>query len=307
MLLNATTAVRCSMESSRVYVTTGSSEVYHSSLSCRHARMANSSVKPRELRGLRLRRCTHCWEHLQGFDLLAHEVERLGDSTYEVDFVARVLRDVRGLRAHDVTAQKEFTLSDGRVRRVDFFVDRGDRAGLVIELDGYDKSRELSPAAVHQQDKAKRRELEAQFEIEVVDFANLDLADPAPAISDIERRLRSVSRSTTKGDSPAGARSEQQRRERRWLVAAAASLAVLVGSAVIVWQLLGAASDDDVVEPVGDGNCPTSAPIKGNVSAGGEKIFHAPGWEYYGRTAAEECFESEESAVDSGYRASEIQ
>lgn len=32
-----------------------------------------------------------------------------------------------------------------------------------------------------------------------------------------------------------------------------------------------------------------------------------PGWQYYGRTVAEECFESEQSAIDAGYRASEVQ
>jgi micrococcal nuclease len=46
--------------------------------------------------------------------------------------------------------------------------------------------------------------------------------------------------------------------------------------------------------------------VKGNVSQAGEKIYHEPGWAYYERTSAEECFESAADAEKAGYRASQI-
>jgi micrococcal nuclease len=44
--------------------------------------------------------------------------------------------------------------------------------------------------------------------------------------------------------------------------------------------------------------------IKGNISSGGEKIYHAPGQRYYGQTKADECFASGKDAEVAGYRAS---
>ncbi len=56
------------------------------------------------------------------------------------------------------------------------------------------------------------------------------------------------------------------------------------------------------VSPVG-GECPASAPIKGNESSG---IYHLPDGSYYDVTEAEECFATEAAAQAAGYRASEL-
>jgi hypothetical protein len=56
------------------------------------------------------------------------------------------------------------------------------------------------------------------------------------------------------------------------------------------------------VSPVG-GECPASAPIKGNESSG---IYHMPDGSYYDATEAEECFATEAAAQAAGYRASEL-
>ena len=56
--------------------------------------------------------------------------------------------------------------------------------------------------------------------------------------------------------------------------------------------------------PLPGGDCPSEAPIKGNVSSSGELIYHVPGGGYYDVTNAEECFPSESDAQNAGYRAS---
>jgi hypothetical protein len=56
------------------------------------------------------------------------------------------------------------------------------------------------------------------------------------------------------------------------------------------------------VSPVG-GECPASAPIKGNESSG---IYHMPDGSYYDATEAEESFATEAAAQAAGYRASEL-
>jgi len=47
------------------------------------------------------------------------------------------------------------------------------------------------------------------------------------------------------------------------------------------------------------GSCPSWAPIKGNASSG---IYHVPGGGSYDKTNPEECFSTEQAAVDAGYR-----
>lgn len=54
--------------------------------------------------------------------------------------------------------------------------------------------------------------------------------------------------------------------------------------------------------PDGAGECPSSAPIKGNADSG---IYHVPSGQFYDVTNAEECFASEAAAVAAGYRRSQ--
>jgi micrococcal nuclease len=63
-----------------------------------------------------------------------------------------------------------------------------------------------------------------------------------------------------------------------------------------------ASAGGGVVSPAG-GECPASAPIKGNESSG---IYHMPDGSYYDATEAEECFATEAAAQAAGYRASEL-
>jgi endonuclease YncB( thermonuclease family) len=52
-----------------------------------------------------------------------------------------------------------------------------------------------------------------------------------------------------------------------------------------------------------DGECPASAPIKGNANS---MIYHLPGQQYYDITEAEECFATAAAAEAAGYRAAKI-
>jgi endonuclease YncB( thermonuclease family) len=55
--------------------------------------------------------------------------------------------------------------------------------------------------------------------------------------------------------------------------------------------------------PIGDGECPPSAPIKGNADS---MIYHRPGQRYYDITKAEVCFATAAQAEAAGYRAAQV-
>jgi micrococcal nuclease len=55
--------------------------------------------------------------------------------------------------------------------------------------------------------------------------------------------------------------------------------------------------------PTSDGDCPGTAPLKGNQSS---MIYHSPGQTYYDVTRAEVCFATPAQAEAAGYRAARI-
>ncbi len=55
--------------------------------------------------------------------------------------------------------------------------------------------------------------------------------------------------------------------------------------------------------PAGSWNCPSWAPIKGNLSS---HIYHLPGQRYYSRTKPEFCFATEAAARAAGFRKSKV-
>ncbi len=58
-------------------------------------------------------------------------------------------------------------------------------------------------------------------------------------------------------------------------------------------------SDRAWAEPLDDGGCPPSHPIKANNNSG---IYHVPGGRSYERTVAERCYSTAEAAEADGYR-----
>ena len=271
------------MEPTRVWVTTSGASVptvYHESPRCQSIRGSSGSTRGRALRGLDgSRRCTQCWPTLDGFDLVAHDTERDGDSDFEVVFVRRVLERVRGLAPQDVVPQKKLKLNDGTSVRVDFYLERAGRGALVVELDGYEKTPDAPPREVHRRDKAKRRRIEQDLKLEVVDFANIDLSDPHLVVRDMEARLSlevTVRQPVLAQEQDAGTEGHGSRRR---LLIVGAALVCLVAAVLAVWLFWG--RERALVTPLKGGTCPAEAPIKGNVNEAGEKIFHEPGWRYY--------------------------
>lgn len=63
----------------------------------------------------------------------------------------------------------------------------------------------------------------------------------------------------------------------------------------------GATTDSDRAwaDPLDDGGCPPSHPIKANDNSG---IYHVPGGRFYERTVAERCYSTAEAAEADGYR-----
>ena len=68
--------------------------------------------------------------------------------------------------------------------------------------------------------------------------------------------------------------------------------------------LAPASTVDQGARPIDRSTCPTAHPIKGNVNASGERIFHVIGQMYYDATHPETCFTTEEDALAAGFRAS---
>jgi hypothetical protein len=52
-------------------------------------------------------------------------------------------------------------------------------------------------------------------------------------------------------------------------------------------------------DPLEDGTCPISHPVKANDNSG---IFHVPEGRFYGRTKPERCYSDAEAAIADGYR-----
>lgn len=50
--------------------------------------------------------------------------------------------------------------------------------------------------------------------------------------------------------------------------------------------------------------CPPGYPVKGNISASGERIYHVPGGAFYNNTDPERCFATLADAAASGFRPS---
>jgi hypothetical protein len=79
----------------------------------------------------------------------------------------------------------------------------------------------------------------------------------------------------------------------------------LILFATIAFSLSGCGDDlsENAVSSSG-GLCPETHPIKGNRNDRGEWIYHKPEQQYYKKTNAEECFSTDDDALEAGYRKS---
>jgi hypothetical protein len=272
---------------------------YHSRPDCSSLAGWGASMRKVQLSSTRKanERCLVCWDSgdtLVGWDLVAHDTRRAADSPYEVRFVDTVFRYVQGLEPHMIEPQVEL-LAQGNRYRVDFMMHAPDGSRIAIELDGFDKDPGgRTPAAVHADGVRKVRDLKATLD-DAVTFTNDDLRSPHRAIRDLEDVLRrhSAPAHPATFQEPALAVEGAASRRGKWTLVVASIVILVAGG---IW-LVG--RDSTRVNPR-NGECPASAPIKGNQSG----IYHQPGDTFYERTTAEACFTSTKSAEKDGYRAS---
>lgn len=271
-----------------------------------------------ELRGIQHEPCTICWPETPNWDpwtQLAHRVERTGDSPYEVEFVQRVLRPIRELRASDVRPQVKAVSRTGRTYYIDFVIEPHGGRQIAVEVDGYRKTLEKSEDTIRRDTESKRADLVASG-WRVINFSDNQVMSRTDECID-QLRAELSDAVSPRRDMPAafpqgGASAAQPShvvqpsalRPRRTGLVALVVVAVLLAGGILVWKLNSNGSAG--VSPLQNGACPASAPVKGNVSQGGERIFHEPGWRYYESTSPEECFKTAEDAESAGYRASEV-
>lgn len=272
--------------------------------------------------------CAVCWGDALAEDRWLRKVldtEAQTETDYELRFLVEVLQRVPGLNPDHVHAQREVCASSGRSYRLDFSIEQPDAAPIALEVDGYEKTsrgNEMTPQA-RGRANARRNDLSAEG-WRVLHFSNSDVAtDPGRCRQQIERMLvrdragrvapaaaeplsRPAAAGTTAGTASAHEDAPGRSNRLAWLM-----LLTLVAGVAVFGVGVWLSSDleptqSEPVEPSGHGECPSTHPVKGNRSTSGDWIYHRPGWVYYDRTAAEECFGTDAEARDAGYRASEV-
>ncbi len=335
----------------RVWVTRYGSR-YHAERNCRaladgHAKAASESFAnhPAQLRALDqvgedISPCSRCWPTHSEWDewkQLEHETVRRGDSTFEYEFLHRVLKHVKGIEPYYVSFQHEVTGSAGRNFRVDFALLPPGGRKIAIEVDGFDKTARGSVATKEHQDKdsARRNELHIAG-WELLSFTNRQVqtasgecrreiesllrSQPSRAAREAAAPIASVASLTTPSPerestsptlepaaSPSVFLQPPQRQPERsragWWAAGVAVAALVVAS--LFWSHGG---NERAASSVPNGpDCAAGTPVKGNISDSGSKIYHLPGWRFYDNTWPEECFRSAADAESAGFRASKVQ
>lgn len=291
--------------------------------------------------------CWHPQPWWDEWEQLAHEVERDPDSGLaEAPFVRQVLRRVEGLRASYVRRQYE-TQAGGRTYRLDFVVERPGLERIAFEVDGWNKAPgSKSPEQVRREVEQRRAKLR-ETGWRICNISNeAVLSRSRDAIAEVEGALRDAERpkgslfelppppaaaapatprpapmptpaplpsSPTPTGTPAPApaahataQPESRGSSRRFTYVVAAGLIGCAVAALAIFLAGQREPAESPAAPVGQ-DCPSSAPIKGNSTESGEKIFHEPGWRYYEATRPEECFNDAAGAGAAGYRSSEVQ
>jgi hypothetical protein len=106
--------------------------------------------------------------------------------------------------------------------------------------------------------------------------------------------------------------SRKQRRAWLWAAFAAALVVVVLfsrsGHRFRPHAVSGPADRSAVVVggtgALGRNTCPTSQPVKGNITERGDRIYHVAGGTFYPQTNPEACFATPQEAQAAGFRAS---
>jgi len=264
--------------------------------------------------------CLHCWKGepgwvngwLQNELKVEHHSGQPDGSAWESIFLVEVLEKISTLNPAHVTAQDVVKRPYGAPLRPDFTIKVPRWQPLAIEIDGqkakwYDDAPDAG-AVLRRDDDLE------QLGYRVLHFTNTQVTQETEYCrqrlervlgeleSDARERSNGGSRPATapvaaaSGMSVPGDDTARHRPWLKWALVGVAAVAV-VATVVAVAQPDGGSG----VEPSGSGECDSAHPVKGNQSG----IYHEPGWEFYDRTNAEECFATGDEAADAGYRPSE--
>ncbi|RYP84218.1 hypothetical protein EKO23_16285 [Nocardioides guangzhouensis] len=254
--------------------------------------------------------CQRCWSHEPGwFDWLRLDLETEqhsgadDGSEYELIFMQEVLKKVEGLDPTHVHVQYEVDRPYKPPLRPDFAIMLPGKRPIAIEIDGARKS---ADPPLDERDRSLVRDGELKdLGWEVQHFTNNQVIHKNGwCRQTVTRLLAEVSATAVAAPTsqPAKARSGSR---RNWWLAALIGVVVLIVASGLAFAV-SRSGDQPSSQPDG-GTCDAQHPVKGNVSQTGNKIYHAPGWQYYDRTVPEECFVDRDAAEDAGYRASEVQ
>lgn len=225
----------------------------------------------------------------------------LTDTPFEREFVVRVLANVAGLLPGEVKPQQEFLSGDGRQRRIDFAIVRGD-ARVAIEIDGHSKvPGQTGMTAEEQADWLRRQNDMVMQGWKPLRYTNMQvMGESARCAREIAEAI-AIPKPPDVFPPGAPPNTRQSMPGRARYLAYAAVVAAIVVAVAILIAVTRAGSKPGVA-PSGS-TCPSDHPIKGNNSISGAKIYHEPGDEFYSRTRPERCFKDASEAESAGYRA----
>jgi very-short-patch-repair endonuclease len=268
--------------------------------------------------------CLRCWPEQPGWhgwlqaELLAenHSGSRSGSPT-ELAFLTNVLEQVPELDPAYVKVQYEVARRVGRPFAADFAIIMPGATPLLLEVDGRNKGPDQRED--HIELSLERDEELRELGYEVQHFTNQQVITiPVWRRDVIIRRIATLNQppsppGVTAPHLGASTRDQQSsvhgnfhkveaedRRSRPTVLIALTVLTVAVIIAGVVFVI--ARQTTPRAAPGVDGSCDGHHQVKGNVSQGGDLIYHEPGDAFYERTTAEVCFHTASDAEDAGYR-----
>lgn len=272
------------------------------------------------------RACQRCWPREKDWsNWLPVELETENHSgapdgsEWELHFLRHVLKGIEQLDPGWVQVQPRVEREHREPLRPDFVIDMPGLQRIALEIDGAQKTTTPGP-----DDQGARIRRDAELEalgFKVQHFTNAQVTNQAAwcrhrvvelmEAVDTSSRIRPVAEGPTTSDQAhrlSSAAPSAPSSKSTWKLGAA--IAAAIAAAALTWMVLNGAGEESADQfgtPPTNGECNSNAPVKGNVSESGEKIFHEPGWEFYSRTSAEVCFDNAGEAEAADYRASERQ
>ncbi len=275
--------------------------------------------------------CGWCVMDDQQDDIPTVRLEHLrSDTRWEQVFRDCVLAALPELAPWTIASQQDVTVA-GRTYRPDFTLTKG-ALRVLVEIDGADKG----PNGPSHDYWTRRQTALVSDGWEVLRFTNDQVMHDqencrrvlTSTVARLQERARlaavpAVPARPLPGVLPPAQQAAPQpashpfpsRRRLPWMLLGAASVVgvgLLLSSGAHVIpapegvqagaRTSGSATPQDDGRNVGFLVCPTSHPIRGNVTQQGQRIYHQPNDRFYSRTRPEVCFATNTAASAAGYR-----